>query len=265
MDNGDIAWLLTSSALVLFMTPGLALFYGGMVRAKNVLGMLMKNYISMGVITVVWIVIGYTLAFGGDLGGVVGDFDLFALRGVEYDSNEIHGLTVPDSLFMAFQMMFAIITPALIAGAIAERMKFTAWVAFIVIWSIVVYSPMAHWVWGGGFVAEDIKAVDFAGGLVVHINAGAAALAVVLVLGPRAGWRRTVIRPHSLPLTLLGAGMLWFGWFGFNAGSALAANGAAANAFVTTQVAAAVAAATWAFMEHLRTGAATTLGVASGA
>ena len=265
MDSGDIAWLLTSSALVLFMTPGLALFYGGMVRSKNVLGMLMKNYISMGVITVVWIFLGYTIAFGGDTGGFMGDFSLFALNGVEYGSNDVHGYTVPDTLFMAFQMMFAIITPALIAGAIAERMKFTAWVVFIVIWSVLVYSPMAHWVWGGGFVAEDIKAVDFAGGLVVHINAGAAALALVLVLGPRVGWRRTVIRPHNLTLTLLGAGMLWFGWFGFNAGSALAADSAAANAFVTTQVAAAVAAAAWALMEHIRTGAATTLGVASGA
>ncbi len=262
---GDIAWLLTASALVLFMTPGLALFYGGMVRAKNVLGMLMKNYISMGVITIVWIFVGYTLAFGGDVGGVFGNFDFFALRDVEHDGNNIHGLAVPDVLVMAFQMMFAIITPALIAGAIAERMKFTAWVIFIVVWVIVVYAPMAHWVWGGGFVAEHIKAVDFAGGLVVHINAGAAALALVLVLGPRMGWRRTVIRPHSLPLTMLGAGMLWFGWFGFNAGSALAADGAASNAFVTTQVAAAVAASAWALMEHWRTGAATTLGVASGA
>ncbi|MEZ4502062.1 MAG: ammonium transporter [Dehalococcoidia bacterium] len=264
MDTGDTAWLLTSSALVLFMTPGLALFYGGMVRSKNVLAMLMKNYISMGIITVVWVFVGYTLAFSGDTGGFIGDFGLFALDGVGLD-NAVHGYTVPDNVFMVFQMMFAIITPALIAGAIAERMKFSAWAIFIVVWSIVVYSPMAHWVWGGGFVASDIEAVDFAGGLVVHINAGAAALALVLVLGPRLGWRHTVMRPHSLPLTLLGAGMLWFGWFGFNAGSALAANGAAANAFVTTQIAAAVAASAWAGMEQWRAGAPTTLGVASGA
>jgi len=264
VDTGDTAWLLTSSALVLFMTPGLALFYGGMVRSKNVLAMLMKNYISMGIITVVWVFVGYTLAFSGDQGGFIGDFGLFALDGVGLD-NAVHDLSVPDNVFMVFQMMFAIITPALIAGAIAERMKFSAWAIFIVVWSIVVYSPMAHWVWGGGFVAEDIEAVDFAGGLVVHINAGAAALALVLVLGPRLGWRHTVMRPHSLPLTLLGAGMLWFGWFGFNAGSALAANGAAANAFVTTQIAAAVAASAWAGMEQWRAGAPTTLGVASGA
>ena len=264
MDSGDTAWVLASSALVLFMTPGLALFYGGMVRGKNVLAMLMKNYISMGVITIVWVFVGYTLAFSGDSGGFIGDFGLFALDGVG-DDNAIHGYTVPDKAFMVFQMMFAIITPALIAGAVAERMKFSAWVAFIVVWSIVVYSPLAHWVWGGGFIATEIQAVDFAGGLVVHINAGAAALALVLVLGPRLGWRQTVMRPHSLPLTLLGAGILWFGWFGFNAGSALAADGAAANAFVTTQIAAAVAASSWALMEQLRSGAPTTLGVASGA
>jgi len=268
MDTGDTAWVLTSAALVLFMTPGLALFYGGMVRAKNVLGMLMKNYISMGVITIVWLFLGYSLAFGGpiEIGdyNILGNLDLVALGDMGLE-NEIHGYTIPDSVFMVFQMMFAIITPALISGAVAERMKFSAWVVFIVIWSILVYAPMAHWVWGGGLIASKVEAVDFAGGLVVHINAGVAALALVMVLGPRLGWRTSVIRPHSLPLTLLGAGMLWLGWFGFNAGSALGANGAAGNAFVTTQVAAGVAATAWALMEQIRQGSPTTLGVASGA
>ncbi len=270
MDSGDTAWILTSSALVLFMTPGLALFYGGMVRGKNVLAMLMKNYVAMGIVTITWIVIGYSLAFGGDVGRVVGNLDLFGLGDLgsgdePWLGNAVHGLTIPDTAFMVFQMMFAIITPALISGAVAERMKFSAWVWFIAIWSIIVYAPMAHWVWGGGFIAENIKAIDFAGGLVVHINAGAAALALILVLGRRTGWRNQIMRPNALPLTVLGAGMLWFGWFGFNAGSALAANGGAANAFVTTQVAAGVAATAWVFAEQFTHGKPTTLGFASGA
>ena len=270
MDSGSTAWILTSAALVLFMTPGLALFYGGMVRGKNVLAMLMKNYIAMGIVTITWIAVGFSLAFSGDAWGwgIVGNFDLWGVEDVGM-GNEIFGpilgTEIPDLLFMAFQMMFAIITPALIAGAVAERMKFTAWVVFVAIWSIVVYAPMAHWVWGGGFIATEIQAIDFAGGLVVHINAGAAALALILVLGPRLGWRRDAMRPHSLPLTILGAGILWFGWFGFNAGSALGANGAAANAFVTTHVAAAVAATTWTVIEGMRHGKPTTLGFASGA
>jgi Amt family ammonium transporter len=264
MDSGSTAWILASSALVLFMTPGLALFYGGMVRSKNVLAMLLKNYVAMGVVTVTWIAIGFSLAFSGDAGGIVGNLDLWGVRDVGVD-NAIFGYEIPDVLFMAFQLMFAIITPALIAGAVAERMKFTAWVAFVAVWSVVVYAPMAHWVWGGGFIATEIQAIDFAGGLVVHINAGVAALALILVLGPRIGFQRDVIRPHSLPLTVLGAGILWFGWFGFNSGSALAANGAAANAFVTTHVAAAVAASTWVVVEAMRHGKPTTLGFASGA
>lgn len=264
MDTGDTAWILTSAALVLFMTPGLALFYGGMVRSKNVLAMLMKNYVAMGVVTVTWIVIGFSLAFSGDVGGVVGNLDLWGMRDVGL-GNEIFGYTVPDNAFAMFQFMFAIITPALIAGAVAERIKFSAWVIFIAVWSIVVYAPMAHWVWGGGFIATDVQAIDFAGGLVVHINAGVAALALVLVLGPRLGFRREVIRPHSLPLTILGAGMLWFGWIGFNAGSALGANGAAANAFLTTHVAAAVAAMCWVIAEQMTHGKPTTLGFVSGA
>ena len=271
MDSGDTAWVLAGSALVLLMTPGLALFYGGMVRSKNLLAMLMKNVVAMGVVTITWIVVGYSLAFSGDeWGGLVGNLDLFALgelgTGDELGlGNAIHGLSVPDNAFMVFQMMFAIITPALIAGAVAERMKFSSWVVFIAVWSVIVYAPMAHWVWGGGIIADEVEAIDFAGGLVVHINAGAAALALVLVLGPRTGWRREVIRPNALPLTLLGAGLLWFGWFGFNAGSALGANGAAANAFVTTQVAAAVAATVWIIAEQVVHGKPTTLGFASGA
>ena len=272
IDSGDTAWLLTSSALVLFMTPGLALFYGGMVRSKHVLAMLMKNYVAMGVVTITWVVVGYSLAFSQDAGGlgVVGDLNLFGLGELGFGDkvgvgNAIHGLSIPDGAFMVFQMMFAIITPALISGAVAERMKFSAWVWFIAIWSIIVYAPMAHWVWGGGFIAEEIQAIDFAGGLVVHVNAGAAALALVVVLGRRRGWRETVMRPNALPLTVLGAMILWFGWFGFNAGSALVSDGGAANAFATTQIAAAVAATAWVFAEQLVHGKPSSLGFASGA
>jgi Amt family ammonium transporter len=237
-----------------------------MVRSKNVLAMLMKNYIAMGVVTITWIAVGFSLAFSGDVGGLglFGNLDLWGVRELDL-TNAVFGFEVPDLLFMAFQMMFAIITPALIAGAVAERMKFSAWVVFIAIWSVIVYAPIAHWVWGGGFIASDIGAIDFAGGLVVHINAGAAALALVLVLGPRIGWGRDSIRAHSLPLTVLGAGILWVGWFGFNAGSALGANGSAANAFVTTQVAAAVAATTWMIVETVKSGKPTALGFACGA
>lgn len=256
MSEGSIAWLLTSSALVLFMTPGLALFYGGMVRSKNVLNMLMKNFFTISIVTVVWTVIGYTLAFGIDLGGgLIGGFDLLGLEGVEGDA----------LLFMIFQMMFAIITPALISGAVAERMKFSAWVLFTALWALIVYPIVAHW----GFAADGWLFAwgvrDFAGGLVVHINAGAAALALVFALGPRKGFGSEAMRPHSLPLTLIGTGILWFGWFGFNAGSALAADGIAINAFATTQIAAAVAALGWVLAESIKNGKPTTLGAASGA
>ena len=255
MSEGTIAWLLVSSALVLFMTPGLALFYGGMVRSKNVLNMLMKNFFTISIVTVVWTVVGYTLAFGTDVGGLIGGLDFFALRGVEGDS----------LLFMVFQMMFAIITPALISGAVAERMKFSAWVLFTTLWALIIYPIVAHW----GFAAEGWLFAwgvrDFAGGLVVHINAGIAALALVFALGPRRGFGAEVMRPHSLPLTLLGTGILWFGWFGFNAGSALAADGIAISAFVTTQIAASVAALGWVVAEWMKNGKPTTLGAASGA
>ena len=255
MSEGTIAWLLVSSALVLFMTPGLALFYGGMVRSKNVLNMLMKNFFTISIVTVVWTLVGYTLAFGTDIGGIIGGFDFLGLKGVEGDA----------LLFMVFQMMFAIITPALISGAVAERMKFSAWVLFTMLWALLVYPVVAHWAFAadGWLFAWGVR--DFAGGLVVHINAGIAALALVFALGPRKGFGAEVMRPHSLPLTLLGTGILWFGWFGFNAGSALAVDGIAINAFVTTQIAASVAALGWVVAEWLRNGKPTTLGAASGA
>ncbi len=255
MSEGTIAWLLMSSALVLFMTPGLALFYGGMVRSKNVLNMLMKNFFTISIVTVVWTVVGYSLAFGTDIGGFIGGLDFLGLKGVEGDA----------LLFMVFQMMFAIITPALISGAVAERMKFSAWVLFTTLWALIVYPIVAHW----GFAADGWLFAwgvrDFAGGLVVHINAGVAALALVFALGPRKGYGSEPMRPHSLPLTLIGTGILWFGWFGFNAGSALAADGIAISAFVTTQIAAAVAALAWVVAEWMKTGKPTTLGAASGA
>lgn len=260
---GDTAWVLVSAALVLFMTPGLAMFYGGMIRAKNVLAMLMMNYIAMGVVTLLWVGVGASLAFSGDIGGIIGDLSLVGLRGIGIE-NAVFRLPVPDSAFLMFQLMFAIITPAVVAGAAAERMKFSAWLLFVLAWTLVVYVPLTHWVWGGGFLA-DLGVLDFAGGLVVEINSGASALALALVLGRRRGWPHQLIRPHNLPLTILGAGILWFGWFGFNAGSALASNGIAAQAFMTTHVAAAAAATAWIAAETFMTGKPTTLGFASGA
>jgi Amt family ammonium transporter len=274
MDSGATAWILTSSALVLLMTPGLALFYGGMVRGKNILAMLLKNYIAMGVITIVWTLIGGSLAFGHLIGGsafeisgttILGNLDYFGLRGIDGEGTESIVGGIPNSAFMMFQLMFAIITPALIVGAVAERMKFGAWTLFIILWSIVVYVPLATAVWGGGYIGENLGALDFAGGLVVHINAGIAALVLAIMIGPRLGYGTSAIRPHSLPLTLIGAGLLWFGWFGFNAGSALAADQAAADAFMATQVAAGTAATVWLLVEKMVHGHATTLGFASGA
>jgi ammonium transporter, Amt family len=224
--------------------------------------------VCMGLVTIVWVLFGASLAFGGSTTvgdwSVIGDFSLWGMRDLGL-GNDQFGEAYPDTLHLTFQMMFAIITAGLIAGAVAERMKFLAWAIFVPIWAVVVYVPMAHWVWGGGFIDDQIGAVDFAGGLVVHINSGAAALALALVLGPRLGWRREVIRPHSLPLTVLGAGMLWFGWFGFNAGSALAADGVAANAFLVTQIAAGTAAISWVLAEVFTTGKPTVLGFATGA
>jgi Amt family ammonium transporter len=261
IDTGDTAWVLISSALVLFMTPGLALFYGGMVRSKNVLAMLMQNFFAMGIVTVFWVLFGYSLAFG-DLGnaGWIGNFDFIGLKDV---ANTATG-TIPTMAFVAFQLTFAVITPALITGAIADRMRWAAWVGFIALWSVLVYSPVAHWVFAGGWLA-DRGALDFAGGTVVHVNAGAAALALTILLGKRRGWPGEPMPPHSLPLTLLGTGILWFGWFGFNAGSALAANGVAAQAFMNTFVAAAAGMLGWLIVERMKSGHATTLGAASGA
>ena len=235
MDSGNNAWLLVATALVLFMTPGLALFYGGMVRAKNILNMLMLNFWCMGVVPIVWVLVGFSFAFAPSHSdaGLLGNFDFIGLKDVGPSTDLV--------LFAAFQLTFAIITVALISGAITDRLRFVAWAAFVPIWSLLVYSPVAHWVFeGSGWLAER-GALDFAGGTVVHINAGAAALAFVLILGRRRGWPGEAMSPHSLMLTMLGAGILWFGWFGFNAGSALAADGVAIQAFMNTFLAAATA------------------------
>ncbi len=268
MDTGDNAWVLASCALVLFMTPGLAFFYGGMVRSKNLLGMLMQNFFSMGLVSVLWLAFVFSMAFGPDLGsGLLGGFDLAGLSGITDAVDSIPGfeLTIAPLTFVAFQLMFAIITPALITGAVADRMKFGAWVIFLGAWLILVYAPVAHWVFSPGGWLFQLGALDFAGGTVVHINAGIAALALVLVLGKRRGWPDEAMAPHSLPLTLLGTGILWFGWFGFNAGSALAANNVAAQAFINTHMAAAAAMCSWLIVERIKGGHATTLGAASGA
>jgi ammonium transporter, Amt family len=263
MDTGDTAWVLMSTALVLFMTPGLAFFYGGMVRSKNVLGMLMQNFAAMGLLAILWALVVFSLAFGdAGNGGLIGNFDFIGLKDV--GAEPALGLTIPFVLFCAYQMTFAVITPALITGATADRLKFSAYLLFIGAWLVLVYGPVAHWAFGGGWIAE-LGALDFAGGAVVHINAGAAALALVLILGKRQGWGRDAMPPHNLPLTLLGTGILWFGWIGFNAGSALAADGIAAQALMNTFLAASAGMLGWLVVERLRDGHPTTLGAASGA
>jgi Amt family ammonium transporter len=271
LNSGDTAWVLISTALVLFMTPGLALFYGGMVRGKNVLGMLMQNIFAMGLLAVLWAAVVFSLAFGNaGNAGFIGNFDFVFLKDVGPTLTEIPffvdvaALTIPFILFCAFQMTFAIITPALITGATADRLKFGAYVVFIGAWLVLVYAPMAHMVFAGGWLA-DLGALDFAGGAVVHMNAGAAALALVLLLGRRRGYPETPMPPHNLPMTILGTGILWFGWAGFNAGSALAANGVAAQAIMNTFLAASAAMLGWLVVERLKDGHATTLGAASGA
>lgn len=266
IDAGDTAWMLMATGLVLFMTPGLAFFYAGMVRSKNVLGMLMQNFFAMGLLAIVWVLIGFSLAFGnaGD-GGWIGNFDFAWMRQIGAEVGpEWFGLSIPFVLFCAYQMTFAIITPALITGATADRMKFKAYAIFIAVWLVVVYAPVAHWVFAGGWLAK-LGALDFAGGAVVHINAGAAALAVIIVLGKRKGWPREGMHPHSLPLTMLGTGILWFGWFGFNAGSALHADGVAAQALMNTFLAASAGMLGWLLVERIKDGKPTTLGAASGA
>ena len=265
MDTGDTAFVLVSSALVMFMTPGLALFYGGMVRAKNVLSTVMHSMFALGLVSVLWVVVGYTLAFGPDKGGLIGGFDFLGFAGVGQEPNADLAATIPHVLFALFQMMFAIITPALITGAFAERMKFSGYVMFTTIWLLIVYAPVAHWVWAPGGWIRELGALDFAGGTVVHINAGIAALAAAIIVGKRRGFGKEAMVPHNLTMTMLGTGILWFGWFGFNAGSALGANGLAASAFLATNLGAAAGACGWALFEVRRDKRPTTLGVASGA
>ncbi|WP_084794266.1 ammonium transporter [Actinokineospora bangkokensis] len=286
VNAGDTAWVLASAALVMLMTPGLAFFYGGMVRAKSVLNMIMMSFIALAVVSVLWVLYGYSLAFGNDVGGgLLGGGDFLGMKGVvgtlvgtaPTDANQpwVDGHQIPHLVFIVFQLMFAIITAALISGAIADRAKFWGWTVFVAVWVTLVYFPVAHWVFNfngftgtdfvGGWIATKLQALDFAGGTAVHINAGAAGLALALVLGKRKGWPRESMRPHNLPFVMLGAGLLWFGWYGFNAGSALGAGDLAGVAFLTTTVATAAAVIGWLIVEQFRDGKPTTLGAASGA
>lgn len=262
IDAGDTAFVLMSAALVMLMTPGLALFYGGMVRTKNALSTIMQSFFILGLISVQWVLWGYSLSFGTDINGIIGGLDFLGLAGVGVEPNSPTS-TIPHLAFMTFQGMFAVITPALITGAFAERMKFPAFVVFTLVWATFIYDPVCHMVWGGGWMAK-LGVLDFAGGTVVHILSGVSGLVVALVLGKRKGHGSDVMLPHHLPMTILGASLLWFGWFGFNAGSALAANGLAANAFVTTHTAAAAATISWVFAEWMHHGKPTILGAASG-
>jgi Amt family ammonium transporter len=291
-DSGDTAWILASAALVLLMTPGLAFFYGGMVRAKGVLNMIMMSISSMGVVTILWVLYGYSVAFGNNKFGFFGDpSQYFGLKGliggnavIEVIADPSAGIeaveaigiplagTIPQTVFVAFQLMFAIITVALISGAVADRLKFGGWLVFAGLWATFVYFPVAHWVFAfdgvtgetGGWIANKLKAIDFAGGTAVHINAGIAGLVLAVVLGKRAGWPGTPMRPHNLPFVMLGAGLLWFGWYGFNAGSAVSAGGLAGTTFITTTIATAAAMLCWLLTERIRDGHATSLGGASG-
>lgn len=267
MNSGDTAWVLASSALVLLMTvPALAFFYGGLVRRKNVLSLLMQCFIILCVISLQWILYGYSLTFSPDTGiGIIGGFDWVGLRGVGGQPNPDYAATIPHSVFMIFQCMFAVITPALIVGAFAERIKFSAFLLFTILWATFVYDPLGHWVWGMGGWLKNLGALDFAGGIVVHTSSGVSALVMAILIGKRIGYQERPFRPHNLPFTVMGAALLWFGWFGFNAGSALAANELAANAFVTTNTATAAAGLTWALIEWQQHGAPTILGAATGA
>jgi Amt family ammonium transporter len=265
VDSGDTSWILISSALVMLMTPGLALFYGGMVRSKNVLGTIMQSFIALGVITIQWVLYGYSLAFGPDIGGIIGSLKWVGLSGVGLDPFPDYAATIPHQAFMIFQMMFAVITPALITGAFAERFKFKTYLVFLILWATFVYDPLAHWVWGTGGWIRNLGALDFAGGLVVHISSGIAALAATLVVGKRKGYGDEPMPPHNLTMTLLGAALLWFGWFGFNGGSAVASGSLATNAFVVTHISTAAAALSWMILEWAYRGNPTVLGAASGA
>ncbi|MBF0338821.1 MAG: ammonium transporter [Nitrospirae bacterium] len=264
IDTGDTAWLLISTALVMLMTPGLGFFYGGMVRRKNVLGTIMHSFIMLCMVSVIWVLWGYSLSFGPDVGGVIGSLAWFGLNSVGQEPSG-YAKTVPHLLFMMYQGMFAVITPALITGAFAERMKFSALLLFSALWLTLVYAPVCHWVWGGGWIATTLTPLDFAGGTVVHINSAMAAVAAIMVMGKRRGFGREHMPPHNLPLTILGGALLWFGWFGFNAGSALGSGGLAALAFVTTNTATAMAAMAWLTVEWFHRGKPTALGAVSGA
>ena len=270
INSGDTAWVLASAALVLFMTPGLAIFYGGMVRAKSALNMMMMSFAAIGVTTIIWVLYGYSLTFGTSQGGLIGDLGNIGLSGTLDQVVGAEGHQIPTLAFAMFQLTFAIITVALLSGAIADRAKYGSWVLFVAAWVTLVYIPVAHWAFAsqsgnGGWIIDKLGALDFAGGTVVEINSGAAALALAIVLGKRDGFKRDPMRPHNMPLVLLGAGMLWVGWFGFNAGSALSAGSLAATAMINTQIASAAAAMSWITFEKFRDGKATTLGVASGA
>jgi len=262
---GDTAWILISAALVMLMTPGLALFYGGMVRTKNVLGTIMQSFMIIALITVQWVLFGYSLAFGPDVGGLIGDLSWFGLNGVGLTPNPDYAGTVPHQAFMIYQGMFAVITPALLMGAIAERMKFKTFFVFTLLWATLVYDPIAHWVWGNGGWIRKMGGLDFAGGIVVHISSGVSALAAALLAGKRKGYGTEPMAPHSLPMTITGAAILWFGWFGFNAGSAVAAGMLSTSAFVVTHIAGAGGALSWAVVEWIYKGKPTTLGAVSGA
>jgi Amt family ammonium transporter len=265
MDTGDTAFVLVSAALVLLMTPGLALFYAGMVRTKNTLGTLMQSFIIIGLISLEWILWGYSMSFGPDWLGIIGGLDWFGLRGVTTAPHSTYATTIPHQVFMIYQCMFAVITPALITGAFAERMRFGPFLLFTLLWATFVYNPLAHWIWGQGGWLGRLGVLDFAGGVAVHLSSGVAALAAALLLGKRKGYGTEELKPHNLPMTLLGAGILWFGWFGFNAGSALAAGSLAGSAFVATHIAGTTGALAWIAMEWRTNGKATTLGAASGA
>jgi ammonium transporter, Amt family len=265
INGGDTAWVLMSAALVMLMTPALGFFYGGLVRRKNVLSTIMHSFFILALISVQWVLWGYSLAFGPDIGGLIGGLDWIGLNGVGMEPNPDYAKTIPHQAFMVFQMMFAVITPALITGAFAERKRFKAFVIFSLLWATLVYDPVAHWVWGTGGWLKTLGALDFAGGTVVHITSGVSALVAALVLGPRVGLGREAMDPHDLTMTVLGAGLLWFGWFGFNAGSALASGELAVNAFVVTNTAAAMAALTWMTVSWAHHGRPSVLGAAAGA